>query len=50
VGINEAGLDLLKRMSPVVTDLQVRITRHVPEEDLRRLSELLEKLRTDQRI
>jgi hypothetical protein len=37
-------------MAPVVTDLQVRIIRHVPEEDLRRLSELLEKLRTDQRI
>jgi len=49
VGINEAGLDLLRRLAPVVDELQKRLTRHLSDEELQNVSALLERLRTDQR-
>ena len=49
VGINEAGLDLLQRLAPVVDELQKQLTRHLTDEELQSVSDLLERLRTDQR-
>jgi DNA-binding MarR family transcriptional regulator len=50
VGINPAGLDLLERMAPVVSEFQERVARHLSEAELRQVSELLGRLRTDQRV
>lgn len=49
VGINEAGLELLERMAPVVSELQDRFSRHLSDAELGQVSALLERLRTDQR-
>lgn len=50
VGINQTGLDLLSRMAPVVTEFETRMVRHLTADELRQLSDLLERLRTDQRV
>ncbi len=49
VGIRQTGLDLLASMAPVVAALQERVSRHLTIEEHRQVSDLLERLRTDQR-
>lgn len=48
VGITAEGRDLLDRLQPAVDDVQRRLSRHLGDDELVRLSELLERLRTDQ--
>lgn len=48
VGITEAGRELLERMDPAVEAIQERLSRHLTDDELRSLSDLLERLRTDQ--
>lgn len=48
VGITERGLEVLERMQASVEAVQQRLTRHLSQEEQRQLSELLERLRTDQ--
>ncbi len=46
ISITEEGKDFLKKVSPVMTDFENRITRNLSREDLNLLNELLNKLRT----
>jgi len=48
VSITEKGLDLLARLDDPMEALMARLTRYLSDEELRTLSSLLEKLRTDQ--
>ncbi len=48
VGITEKGLELLARMQPVVDAAQERLMRRLSPEELRLLSELLDRLRVDE--
>ncbi|WP_397546626.1 MarR family winged helix-turn-helix transcriptional regulator [Rhodothermus marinus] len=47
VGITEKGLELLARMQPVVDVAQERLMSRLSPEELRLLSELLDRLRVD---
>ncbi|WP_054684178.1 MarR family winged helix-turn-helix transcriptional regulator [Rhodothermus marinus] len=47
VGITEKGLELLARMQPVVDAAQERLMSRLSPEELRLLSELLDRLRVD---
>ncbi|AEN74577.1 transcriptional regulator, MarR family [Rhodothermus marinus SG0.5JP17-172] len=47
VGITEKGLELLARMQPVVDAAQERLMSRLSPEELRLLSELLDRLRID---
>ena len=48
VGITDAGLALLSELDAPVDDTIRRLTSHLTADELATLSELLEKLRTDQ--
>ncbi len=48
VGITEKGLELLARMQPVVDEAQERLMRRLSPEELRLLSDLLDRLRADE--
>ncbi len=48
VGISKKGIDLLDEMAGEIQVIQNRLARHLSEDDLTRLSGLLEKLRIDQ--
>ena len=48
VGITEKGLELLARMQPVVDAAQERLMRRLSPEELRLLSDLLDRLRVDE--
>ncbi|SHK32006.1 MarR family winged helix-turn-helix transcriptional regulator [Rhodothermus profundi] len=48
VGITEKGLELLARMQPVVDEAQERLMSRLSAEELRLLSELLDRLRVDE--
>lgn len=48
VGITEKGLELLARMQPVVDEAQERLMSRLSPEELRQLSELLDRLRVDE--
>ncbi|MDQ7041061.1 MAG: MarR family transcriptional regulator [Rhodothermus sp.] len=48
VGITEKGLALLARMQPVVDEAQERLMRRLSPEELRLLSDLLDRLRADE--
>lgn len=48
VGITEKGLELLARMQPVVDAAQERLMSRLSPEELRLLSELLDRLRIDE--
>jgi len=48
VGITEKGLELLARMQPVVDAAQERLMSRLSPEELRLLSELLDRLRVDE--
>ncbi|MBO6574663.1 MAG: MarR family transcriptional regulator [Rhodothermales bacterium] len=48
VGITQEGLNLLTAMDPETTSIQDRLSRHLTEDELHRLSDLLERYRSDQ--
>lgn len=48
VGITDEGLELLGRMQEDVDEVQRRLTEHLTEEEQRQLSNLLERMRTNQ--
>lgn len=48
VGISARGLELLEKMACDVEEIQNRLARHLTDHELKNLSLLLEKLRTDQ--
>jgi DNA-binding MarR family transcriptional regulator len=48
VSITQKGLDILARLDAPMTALNARLTRHLSDDELRTLSDLLDKLRTDQ--
>ena len=48
VSVTEKGLALLRRMEEDIEAAQQRLTKHLTPEEHRQLSELLERLRTDQ--
>ncbi len=46
VYITPAGMDLLKKIDPVVADTEQRIAQNLSTEEIEKLNQLLEKLRT----
>jgi DNA-binding MarR family transcriptional regulator len=48
VGITDEGLELLGRMQEDIDETQRRLTQHLSKEEQRQLSDLLERMRTDQ--
>lgn len=48
VGLTDQGRELLQKMDPVVNELNRRLSRHLSDDELAQLSDLLERLRTDQ--
>ncbi|NBC15953.1 MAG: MarR family transcriptional regulator [Bacteroidetes bacterium] len=48
VGITDEGLALLGRMQEDVDEVQRHLTEHLTEEEQRQLSDLLERMRTNQ--
>lgn len=50
VSITEKGLDLLSRLDEPMNALQDRVTKHLSSSELRSLSDMLDKVRTDQQV
>ena len=48
VGITDKGADLLKAMDPEIGKIQNRLARHLSDDDLDQLNELIERYRADQ--
>jgi DNA-binding MarR family transcriptional regulator len=49
VNITQSGLELLDKVDGIIKRLQEQLTRHLSDEEHLQLSDILERMRTDQR-